>query len=251
MHPRLLAPALIATLSLYGCGDPGTESPPPAAPQGATQAELEFVIEADRFADIRVLRYRIPGWESLSLQQKKLLYFLTEAGMSGRDIMWDQNYRHNLRVRRTLEEIVRRYPGDRTTADWNAFMTYVKRVWFANGIHHHYSGDKLAPGFSSEYFRTLAEQSAANASWPLDEGQTLDELLAQLEPILFDPAVDARKTETAAGADKVTASAVNFYSGVTEADVVAYYDARTDAGDPRPVSWGLNSRLVRENGEVV
>jgi dipeptidyl-peptidase-3 len=251
MHPRLLASALIGTAYLYGCGDPGTGSPPAAVPPGGAQAEPEFVVEADRFADIRVLRYRIPGWESLSLQQKKLLYFLREAGMSGRDIMWDQNYRHNLRVRRTLEEIVRRYPGDRTTADWNAFMVYVKRVWFANGIHHHYSGDKLTPGFSSEYLRTLAQQSAANAMWPLDEGQTLDELLTELEPILFDRAVAARKIETAAGVDKVMASAVNFYSGVTEAEVVEYYAARSDADDPRPVSWGLNSRLVRENGELV
>jgi dipeptidyl-peptidase-3 len=251
MHPRLLALALIGAANLYGCGDPGTASTPAAALQGAAQKEPEFVVEADRFADIRVLRYRIPGWESLSLQQKELLYFLTEAGMSGRDIMWDQNYRHNLRVRRTLEEIVRHYPGDRTTADWNAFMTYVKRVWFANGIHHHYAGDKLTPGFSSEYFRTLAQRSAANATWPLDAGQTFDELLAQLEPILFDRAVDARKTETAAGVDKVMASAVNFYSGVTEPEVVAYYGERTDSDDPRPVSWGLNSRLVRENGELV
>ncbi len=231
MHARLLASALIGTAFLYGCGDPTTGSAPAAAPQGGAQAEPEFVVEADRFADIRVLRYQIPGWESLSLQQKKLLYFLTEAGMSGRDIMWDQNYRHNLRIRRTLEEIVRRYPGDRTTADWNAFMIYVKRVWFANGIHHHYSGDKLTPGFSPEYLRTLAQQSAANAMWPLDEGQTLDELFAKLEPILFDRAVDARKTETAAGVDKVMASAVNFYSGVTEAEV-----GRTTAREVTPTS---------------
>ena len=248
MRLRLLASTLLGTTLLHGCS-PEPESTPAAAPQAP--AESEFVVEADRFADIRVLRYQIPGWEGLSLQQKKLLYFLTEAGMSGRDVMWDQNYRHNLRVRRTLEEIVRHYPGDRTTSDWNAFMTYVKQVWFANGIHHHYAGDKFTPGFSSGYFRTLAEQSAANATWPLDDGQTLDGLLTMLEPILFDPAVDARKVETAAGVDKVTSSAVNFYSGVTEADVVAYYEARSDSDDPRPVSWGLNSTLVRENGELV
>jgi dipeptidyl-peptidase-3 len=248
MRFRLLASALLGTTLLHGCG-----SPEPASTTAASQtpAESEFVIEADRFADIRVLRYRIPGWEGVSLQQKKLLYFLAEAGMSGRDVMWDQNYRHNLRIRRTLEEIVRHYPGDRGTSDWNAFMTYVKQVWFANGIHHHYSGDKFTPGFSAAYFRSLARESAANATWPLDEGQNLDELLNLLDPILFDPAVDARKTETAAGVDKVASSAVNFYSGVTEADVVAYYEARSDSEDPRPVSWGLNSTLVRENGELV
>jgi dipeptidyl-peptidase-3 len=250
MRLRLFAPAVFAMTLLHGCGDSDTASAP-AALANTAPVEPAFVVEADRFADIRVLRYQVPGWDSLSLEQKKLLYFLTEAGMSGRDIMWDQNYRHNLRVRRTLEEIVRHYPGDRMTADWNAFMTYVKRVWFANGIHHHYAGDKFTPGFSADYFRTLAEQSAANATWPLDEGQTLDGLLAQLEPILFDRAVDARKTETAAGVDKVTSSAVNFYSGVTEADVLAYYRARRDSADQRPVSWGLNSRLVREDGQLV
>jgi dipeptidyl-peptidase-3 len=243
---RLFASTLFATALLCGCGDA-----PPASPPTAATTEPEFVVEADRFADISVLRYRIPGWESLALQQKKLLYFLTEAGMSGRDVMWDQNFRHNLRIRRTLEEVVRHYPGNRTSADWNAFMTYVKQVWFANGIHHHYSGDKFTPGFSSDYFRTLVRESAANATWPLDQGQNLDELLDLLDPILFDPAVDARQTETAAGVDKVASSAINFYSGVTEADVVAYYEARSDADDPRPVSWGLNSKLVRENGELV
>ena len=251
MHPRLLASALIGTACLSGCGDPGTGSAPDAAPQDAAQAEPEFAIEADRFADIRVLRYRIPGWESLSLQQKKLLYFLTEAGMSGRDIMWDQNYRHNLRVRRTLEEIVRHYPGDRSGADWDALMTYTKQVWFANGIHHHYAHDKFTPGFSAQYFRMVAQASAANASWPLDADQTLEQLLQMLEPILFDGTVDARKTVTAADVDKVASSAVNFYSGVTEAEVVAYYEARRDSDDRRPVSWGLNSTLVKENGRLV
>jgi dipeptidyl-peptidase-3 len=249
MRLRLLVCTLIGLALLYGCGGPEPASTPAEGPSAST--EPEFAIEADRFADIRVLRYRIPAWESLSLQQRKLLYFLTEAGMSGRDVMWDQNYRHNLRVRRTLEEIVRHYPGDRTTADWNSFMTYTKRVWFANGIHHHYAHDKLTPGFSVDYFRTLAQASAANAHWPLDAGQNLEQLLAMLEPILFDPAVDARKTVTAADVDKVAASAVNFYSGVTEAEVVAYYAARRDSTDTRPISWGLNSTLVKENGQIV
>jgi hypothetical protein len=196
MRLHLLVSLVFGAALLVGCGDSDTDPAPSAAPQPAPAPEAEFQVEADRFADIRVLRYRISGWETLSLKQKQLLYYLTQAGMSGRDIMWDQNYRHNLRVRRTLEEIVRHYPGDRTTADWNAFMTYAKRIWFANGIHHHYAGDKFVPGFSSEYFRTLAEQSAPNATWPLDENQTLDALLAMLDPIMFDPTVDPRKTET-------------------------------------------------------
>jgi dipeptidyl-peptidase-3 len=249
MRLRLLVCTLIGLALLYGCGGPEPASPPAEGPSAST--EPEFAIEADRFADIRVLRYRIPAWESLSLQQKKLLYFLTEAGMSGRDIMWDQNYRHNLRVRRTLEEIVRHYPGDRTTADWNSFMTYTKQVWFANGIHHHYAHDKFTPGFSADYFRSLARASAPNATWPLDAGQDLEQLLEMLAPILFDPAVDARKTVTAADVDKVASSAVNFYSGVTEAEVVAYYETRRDSTATRPISWGLNSRLAKEDGAVV
>ena len=249
MRKRLLVSTLMGAAMLHGCGGPEPASAP--AEEATAPAASEFVLQADRFADIRVLRYRIPGWESLSLQQKKLLYFLTEAGMSGRDIMWDQNYRHNLRVRRTLEEIVRHYPGDRTGADWDAFMTYTKQVWFANGIHHHYAHDKFTPGFSADYFRTLAQASAANASWPLDADQTLEQLLAMLEPIMFDPAVDARKTVTAADVDKVVSSAVNFYSGVTEAEVVAYYENRRDSDDRRPVSWGLNSTLAKENGRLV
>jgi dipeptidyl-peptidase-3 len=255
MRLRLLASSLTLLL-LQACGE-NTEAPvttaaptlPAAAPIAA--AEPEFQWEADRFADIRVLRYQIPGFEALSLQQKKLLYFLSQAGMSGRDILYDQHYRHNLRIRRTLEEIVKHYSGDRTSAEWNAFMTYTRQVWFANGIHHHYSGDKFTPGFSADYFHGLAQSVNADATWPLDAGQTLDQMLAMLDPILFDPSVDAKKTNTAADVDKVAGSAVNFYRGVTEAEVAAFYDAKRDPNDPRPVMWGLNSQLVKENGELV
>ncbi len=255
MRLRLLASLILGTTLLQGCGG-NTETtalepapPEPAAPAAAPDAEFEF--EADRFADIRVLRYQIPGFENLTLQQKKLLFFLTQAGMSGRDIIWDQHYQHNLRIRRTIEEVVRHYSGDRTSADWNAFMTYAKQMWFANGIHHHYSGDKFTPGFTAEYFRTLVQDSATAASYPLDAGQSVEQLLALLEPVLFDPAVDAKKTNTAADIDKVLGSAVNFYRGVTEAEVTAYYDALRNPDDPHPVMWGLNSQLVKEDGAVV
>ena len=260
MRMRLLASSIAIALLLQGCGG-GSEPEQGAAPAVSTEiaanetapaaAEQEFVWEADRFADIRVLRYQIDGFEQLSLQQKKLLYFLSQAGMSGRDIIYDQHYRHNLRIRRTLEEIVKHYDGDRTSADWNAFMTYVKQVWFANGIHHHYSGDKFRPQFSADYLRTLAQSVDAEATWPLDEGQTLDEMLALLEPVLFDPAVDAKKNNTAAGIDKLQASAVNFYEGVTEEEVAAFYEEKRDPNDPEPVMWGLNSKLVKENGALV
>ncbi len=254
MRLRLLASLILGvSLLLQGCGG-NTETPSPetAAPAPEPEAAApEFVFEADRFADIRILRYQIPGFENLTLQQKQLLFFLSQAGMSGRDIIWDQHYKHNLRIRRTLEEVVKYYPGDRTTPEWNAFMTYAKQVWFANGIHHHYSGDKFVPGFSPAYFTMLVQDSSGNASYPLDETQSIPDLLALLEPVLFDPAVDAKKTNTAADIDKVLGSAVNFYEGVTEAEVTAYYAALSDPNDPRPVMWGLNSKLVKEDGQLV
>lgn len=259
MRLRLLASSIAIAVLLQGCGGNteeattatiAPETPPAAAPAPAA-AEPDFQWEADRFADIRVLRYQIPGFDTLSLQQKKLLYFLSQAGMSGRDILYDQRYRHNLRIRRTLEEIVKHYNGDRASAEWNAFMTYTRQVWFANGIHHHYAGDKFTPGFSADYFHSLAQSVDAQAVWPLDEGQTLDQMLALLDPILFDPTVDAKKTNTAADVDKVATSAVNFYRDVTEAEVTAFYDAKRDPNDPRPVMWGLNSQLVKQNGELV
>jgi len=257
---RPLASAIAAfTLStlLASCGQQATApvtavavDPTPAA-DPVPAAVPEFQYEADRFADIRILRYQIPGFEELSLQQKKLLFFLTQAGMSGRDITWDQNYKHNLRIRRVLEEIVRHYPGDRSTPEFEAVMTYAKRVWFANGIHHHYGGDKFVPGFTPATLRDLALASDVNATWPLDEGQSLDQLLTLLEPVLFDPAVDPKSVNIAADVDKVTSSAVNFYEGVTEAEVTAFYAAKTNADPQRPVMHGLNTKLVRENGDLV
>lgn len=261
----LLSTAIISALLLSSCGESSQEVTPPATPSPApTQndaaqvettapVEQQFQYEADRFADIRILRYRIPGFEDLSLQQKKLLFFLSQAGLSGRDIMWDQNFKHNLRIRKVLEQILEYYPGDRTSTEFNAFLTYAKRVFFANGIHHHYSNDKLQPGFTATYFRELVQATSVDTQveWPLEEGQSLDDLLAVLEPILFDPNVAPKKVNTSPNVDKVVASAVNFYEGVTEDEVRAFYAARVDPNDPQPISWGLNSKLVKENGEIV
>lgn len=260
---RLLAALIMTTTLLQSCTDepvatapvadaPASVAAPAAPPELAAEpAAADFQYEADRFADIRILRYQVPGFEELTLQQKQLLYFLAQAGMSGRDMLWDQNYKHNLRIRRTLEEIVRHYPGNRDTAEFGDFLTYAKRIWFANGIHHHYSSNKFQPGFTPAYFRALVQDSAPAASFPLDDGQSVDALLTLLEPILFDPTVAPKKVNTAPDVDKVLASATNFYEGVTEAEVTAFYESRIDRNDPRPVSWGLNSKLVKENGEVV
>lgn len=241
-----------------GNGERAGETTAAAMPATVTDAAPgepgdEFRFEADRFADIRILRYQVPGWEALSLQQKTLLYFLSQAGMSGRDILWDQNYRHNLRIRKVIEQVVRNYPGDRTTENFAAFMTWAKRVWFANGIHHHYAGDKFTPGFGADYFAgLLRETAAAGAAMPVDDGRGLDDLIALLTPVLFDPAVDAKKVNTAPGIDNVAASATNFYAGVTQAEVEDFYRAKADPGDTTPVSWGLNSQLTKNaDGEVI
>ncbi len=259
---RMFPVLLIITL-LSGCSE---ESAPEAAASAAIQAdgapvtatqeteEAEaFQFEADRFADIRVLRYQVPGWEGLSLQQKKLLYFLSQAGMSGRDIMWDQNYRHNLRIRKVIEQVVSNYAGDRTATEFNAFMIWAKQVWFANGIHHHYSNDKFTPEFSADYFGELVREVAATGALPLDGLDGVDDLVELLTPVIFDPAMDAKKVNTAAGVDLIAESAVNFYSGdLTEAEVAAFYAAKTDTDPERPVSWGLNSQLVKtDDGGIV
>lgn len=209
-----------------------------------------FAYEVDRFADIRILRYQVPGFESLSAAQKELLYYLSEAALSGRDIIYDQNYKHNLRIRRTIEEVVKHYGGDRSTEDFGHFMTYAKQVWFANGIHHHYSTAKFTPLFSEDYFAELLNATAPQASYPLRDEQSLEQLIAELTPILFDPELDAKKVNTADDVDKILTSAVNFYEGVTEQEVVDFYADKAAQDDGTPVSYGLNSKLVKVDGEV-
>ena len=148
--------------------------------------DMEFKYVVDQFADIQVLRYQVPGFEALSLRQKQLLYHLSEAALMGRDILYDQNGRYNLVIRQTLEAIFRNYAGDRTTDDYRAFETYLKRVWFANGIHHHYAEDKFAPGFSEAFFEREVRALPA-CHLPLQEGESVDDLLAKLKPVIFDP----------------------------------------------------------------
>lgn len=263
---RLLGAILCASL-LVTCGE-ATDSTA-TAPAGDTETqqanvssetdpsrlnesenEDTFVYETDRFADIRVLRYQVPGFDVLNDKQKELLYYLSQAALSGRDIMYDQNYKHNLRVRRTIEEVINHYNGDRNTQSFNDFITYAKQMWFANGIHHHYSGAKFTPLFDQQYFAELITSSAASSNFPLRENQDVPQLIAELTPILFDPNLDAKKVNTADGVDKVVTSAVNFYEGVSEQEVLDYYAAKSDSSDQTPVSHGLNSKLVKVNGKV-
>jgi len=211
-------------------------------------AEPSFRHEAERFGDLRVLRYQVPGFAELDLQKKKLLYYLYEAALAGREIIYDQKYGYNLTIKRTLEEIVRRYPGDRTTDDFGKLLVYVKRVWFSNGIHHHYSNEKFVPEISFDVFAGYVRGTPG--SFPVREGQSPDDLLAELRPVMFDPEVDAKLVNKAKGEDLVATSAVNFYVGVNQKDVEAFYAARRKANDPTPISYGLNAQLVGTVGHV-
>ena len=217
-------------------------------PQPETAA-AEFRWQVDQFADLKILRYKVPGFEELSPRQKELIYYLSEAALCGRDIVFAQNYKHNLLIRKTLDAIVEGYKGDRADPQWEKFMVYVKRVWFSSGIHHHYSTDKFIPDFTPEYFAGLVK-GAEGVQFPLTEGQTLDDLISFLRPLMFDPAVDAKKVSQDSTQDLVTHSAVNFYEGVTQAEVEAYYKSIVAENDPTPISYGLNSRVVKKNGEV-
>lgn len=218
---------------------------------GAEPGSGEFEVQVDQFADLRVLRYRIPGFDELPLPQKRLAYYLYQAALSGRDIIWDQNYRHNLAVRHTLEAIVRGYDGERAGEDWDAFLIYTKRVWFSNGIHHHYSMKKIPPGFSKEYFATLV-RGVKVEQLPLASGQSVDQMLDMLSTTMFDLTVDAKRVDLDASKDMIAASATNYYGpDVTQRDVERFYAKRIDKKDQRPISWGLNSQLARQGGKLV
>ncbi len=215
--------------------------------QNQTSLDAKEII-ADRFADIQVLRYNVPGFDDLSLQQKQLAYYLQQAGLCGRDIFMDQKYRHNLLIRQTLVAILETYSGDKSADDYLSFEVYAKRFFFANGIHHHYSADKMLPEFKPEYLKQLLAQSDA-AKLPL-EGKSTDELAAFLTPILFNPAVDGKCIDLSADKDHVLASANNFYQGVTEKEVDDFYKAKKIPNLKEQPSWGLNSKVVKENGVI-
>ena len=210
----------------------------------------EFQWQTDQFADIRILRYEVPGFESLNLQQKKLAYYLSQAALSGRDIIWDQNYKHNLYIRDVLENIYKTFSGNKKTEDYEKFVVYLKRVWFSNGIHHHYGEQKLDPGFDFAYLEELAKHSDENG-FPLADGETVEEMLIKLKPILFDPNVDPIRTNTNPDVDMVKNSAVHFYENLTQKEVEKYYDKIIDKTDKTPISYGLNSRLEKEEGKIV
>jgi len=221
----------MTTAVLVGCNKEKTDAI-------ETKAEAPFEYVAEEFADIKVLRYQVPGWENLTLKEKELVYYLTQAGTAGRDIHWDQNYKHNLKIRKALENIYQNYKGDKGSADWKNFEIYLKRVWFSNGIHHHYSSDKIKPDFSKDYFNTLLKETNST-------------LAPEIVEILFND-VDAKKVNLDESKGLLAGSAVNFYdSGITDKEVEDFYKKKSSPDKNKPYSFGLNSKLVRNaNGQL-
>jgi dipeptidyl-peptidase-3 len=209
-----------------------------------------FKYFVDQFADIRVLKYKLPGFDLLLLQQKKLIYYLGEAALCGRDILWAQNFKYNLKIRKTIEAIIESYSGDKESRDYKEFLIYAKCVFFANGIHHHYSNDKLRSGFTKTYFRELIRKSDA-ILLPLDKDETKDKLIELLFPVIFNESSYTRKVEQKAGVDMVTASSSNMYEGVNQREVENFYSGKTDPKDPHPISIGLNSKIIKRKGKII
>jgi len=213
--------------------------------------ETSFDYNVERFADLGVLRYQVTGWDSLSLNQKRLIYCLNEAALYGRDILFDQNNRYNLAIRRTLEAIYTQYKGDKTTDDYNAFVIYLKRVWFSDGIHHHYGAEKFLPGFSETFFKE-AVQSLDSSLVPTREGQSVDDFLTEITPVIFDLTLYAKKVNQDSSIDVILNSANNYYGeGITQKEVEDFYNAMKKSDDTQPVPFGLNSRLVKKNGQLI
>lgn len=208
-----------------------------------------FEYKVDRFADIEILRYPVPGFNSLSLQQKELIYYLSQAALEGRDILWDQHNHHNLTIRRVCEGVYENYMGDKSSEEWKQFETYLKQIWMANGIHHHYSEDKIMPQFSQDYFVKVVK-SVDPGRMPFRDGMAADETLQEILPVMFDPAVMPKRMNQTPGEDIVATSAVNFYEGVTQQEVEAFYNAMKDPADETPVSYGLNSKVKKIDGKV-
>ena len=239
MKTKFIMGAAIASIIMGSCATDKVTTSTENKTEMTSETNENFEWVAEDFADIRVLRYQIPGWEELSLKQQEYVYYLTQAGYEGRDIIWDQNYRHNLTIRKAFENIVTHFEGDKTTKDWNSFMEYTKRMWFSNGIHHHYANYKFTPDFSKEYFSTLLNQ-------------TNTELSEEIITVIFDSSKDAKKVSLDSESDLVLNSAINFYDpDITQKEAEAYYSSVIDTNNKQPISYGLNTKLVRtEDGSI-
>ncbi len=209
----------------------------------------DFKVQTEQFDDIKILRYQVPGFDDLVFDQKKLLYFLYEAALSGRDIIYDQNFKYNLLIRHTLEIIIRTYPGNREVDDWKKFLVYVKKVWFSNGIHHHYSMDKFVPGISQAYFRELIKHIDLE-KFRIDKSRN-EEFIEMITRLIFDKDIGPKRVVQNEGVDMIKASANNFYGNVSQEEAEKFYEKLKISGDTEPVSLGLNSKLKKINGKVV
>ena len=239
--------ACAAVAGLMSCANEQTKET--AVKEEPQKTETPFEYNVGQFADLRIMRYQIPGFDDLAPEQKELLYYLSQAAYCGRDIIWDQNFKYNLAIRRTLEEIYKGYTGDKGDPNWEKFKEYTKRVWFSNGIHHHYSTDKIIPGFDAKYFQFLI-QGTPNANWPTRKDQSVDDFIAEITPVMFDPTLYPKRVNLDPNVDIVKGSATNYYSGVSQKEVEDFYASRIVKNDPEPISYGLNSQLAKINGEV-
>lgn len=233
----------MAVLILGACGMK------PKTTDSSMSASSDKVL-LDTFADLQILKYDLPGWDELNLRQKTFIYYLGEAALCGRDIIYDQHCRYNLAIRKTNEAIFTHYAGDKNTADWKAFETWAKRVWFSNGIHHHYNEAKLTPGFSKAYYASLVK-SCPNTALPLVGKEDVVALVNKLTPVIFDPTVMAKRTNKDAGIDVVKNSAVNFYENVTAEQVDQYYKSMLEKAGANAPMFGLNSKLVWNGSKMV
>lgn len=235
------------SMMFAGCGG-GQKAPEKQAEADTVPADFKY--EVDAFADLEILRYYVPGFNNLTLEQKELVYYLSMAAVEGRDILFDQNNRFNLAIRRTLEAIYGNYKGDKSSADYKEFEVYLKRVWFSNGIHHHYGEEKFLPGFSKEFYAEQVKNLSAELV-PVKEGQSVDDFIKMLTPVMFDAKVMAKKVNQSGG-DLILTSANNYYGeGVTQKEVQDFYGAMKDTTDLTPISYGLNSRLEKEDGKLI
>lgn len=234
---------MMTTLMFFSCTKKQTVTP--------TAQEEKFDYNVEQFADLGVLRYQVTDWDSLSLQQKSLIYCLNEAALYGRDILFDQNNRYNLAVRRTLEAIYANYQGDTTSTEYQTLVVYLKRVWFSDGIHHHYGEEKFLPGFTKEFF-TNAVKSLDIKLVPTRENQSVDAFLTEITPVIFNPERYSKKVNQDSGIDVILHSANNYYEeGITQKEVEHFYEAMKNPNDSTPVPFGLNSRLVKKDGKLV
>lgn len=218
---------------------------------GTKTSESDLKIKdykVEKFADLQILRYDVPGFDQLTLHQKELIYYLTEAALSGRDILFDQNGKYNLRIRRALEAIYTNSKVDRSTDNFKELELYLKRVWFSNGIHHHYGMEKFLPDFSEEYFKEVLVLSKDNL--PLKKGETVEEFYQELRPIMFDKNVMQKRVNQAHGEDLIVTSACNYYEGLTQNEAESFYDKKRKPNDPAPISLGMNSKLVKRDGKI-